>query len=157
MRFLWLCALAACGGGGSATVVEVPPQEVAPSPQPTDPVVQPVQPVAVDALPMHSHELWAGTYVCAQGRTDLVLHVDRVSGGTIDAVFEFSHSPSGAGGAYRMSGSIDGDGTVQLTPGQWLDQPSGYVSVGMHGSVRGDAFRGRMDHPTCSTFALRRR
>lgn len=147
-----LLALSACApAASSATVIEVPPQEALPTPQPT-------AQVAVQAAPvMQAGEDWVGTYTCAQGRTTLVLHVDRVSGSTVDAVFQFSHSPSGAAGAYQMRGTLDGSGGVNLVPGRWLDQPQGYVSVGMTGGVRGDAFTGRMDHESCGTFALRRR
>jgi hypothetical protein len=145
-----LLMVAACGSAGSATVVEVPPQDL-PPPQPT-------QQVVVEAAPVfRAGEQWVGTYVCAQGRTDLVLHIDRVAADTVDAVFEFSHSPSGAGGAYQMRGTIDGSAGVHLVPGRWLDQPPNYVSVGMTGAVRGDAFTGRMDNPSCGSFTLQRR
>jgi hypothetical protein len=95
--------------------------------------------------------------MCAQGQTDLALHLDRAGDGSIDGVFEFSHAPSGAGGSYKLRGSVDSNGNVRLVPGPWLDRPRGYVSVGMRGGVHGDTFTGRIDNATCGEFALRRR
>jgi len=145
-------ALVACGSASSSTVVEVPPQDLPPPPPPTAQVV-----VAPPAAPMRAGEEWIGRYVCAQGETDLDLRIDRVTGDSIEATFEFSHGPSGAGGAYRMRGTITPGGQVTLVPGPWIDRPSGYISVGMHGDVQGARFFGRMDHSSCSTFDLRRR
>jgi hypothetical protein len=153
VRHLALVALlAACGGAEGATVVEVPPQDLPPSPQP---VVQ--EQVVAQAPLMRGGEDWVGVYTCAQGKTDLVLHIDGVSGSSVSAVFEFSHSPSGAGGAYRLLGTIQPDGAVTLVPGAWLDRPSGYISVGMSGRVRGNAFTGRITEESCGSFALTRR
>jgi hypothetical protein len=145
MRPLAALALVACGSASSSTVVEIPPQELPPSPPPAL------------VTPMNAGEQWIGRYVCAQGSTDLDLHIDRVAGDSIEATFEFSHGPSGAGGAYRMRGTITPSGQVTLVPGPWIERPSGYVSVGMHGDVQGARFFGRMDHASCSTFDLRRR
>jgi hypothetical protein len=147
----WL--LTACAPEASATVVEVPPQELPPSPQAT---VQPTQPVVDTPGPMRSHEEWVGTYTCAQGETELILHLDRSPDGSITGVFEFSHSPSGAAGAYKMTGAIEPNGNVRLVPGPWVQRPTNYISVGMHGRVRGDTFTGRMDHASCGSFSLHR-
>ena len=149
-RLFFLVALAACGSASTSTVVEVPPPQELPQQQAAP------APVAAAAL-MNTGEQWIGRYVCAQGETDLDLHIDRVMGDSIDATFEFSHGPSGAGGVYRMRGTIGPGGQVTLVPGAWIERPSGYISVGMHGDVRGAVFAGRMDHASCSTFDLRRR
>ncbi len=151
MKRLFAVALAACGSASTSTVVEVPPPQ---EPQPPPPAT--VQVIAAPS-PMRAGEEWVGRYVCAQGETDLDLHVDRVMGDSLEATFEFSHGPSGAGGAYKMRGTIAPNGQVTLTPGAWIDRPSGYVSVGMHGDVQGARFAGRMDHASCTTFDLRRR
>jgi hypothetical protein len=146
--------VAACAPESSGTVVEVPPQPL-PSPPPAD--TAPAAPVAAAPAPMRSDEEWIGTYRCAQGETDLDLRVDRVVGGAVEAVFQFSHAASGASGAYEMHGTLSPDGRVALVPGRWLSRPPNYVSVGMHGEVRGDDFTGRIDNPTCGAFRLRRR
>jgi hypothetical protein len=152
-RFALAWLLVACAPEASATVVEVPPQELPTAPQAT---VQPTEPAVDTAGPMRSHEDWVGTYTCAQGETELILHLDRSADGSIAGVFEFSHSPSGAAGAYKMTGSIDSSGSVRLVPGLWLQRPNNYMSVGMHGRVRGDTFAGRMDNPSCGNFSLHR-
>jgi len=102
-------------------------------------------------------EQWSGTYVCAQGQTDLVLTVKHTTSTVLDAIFEFSHSPTGASGSLKMHGTLDANGNVQLVPGQWINQPANYRGVGLQGTIRGDSFTGRVDGPSCSTFSLRRR
>jgi hypothetical protein len=152
MKRFFVALLAACGSASTSTVVEIPPtQDLPPPPPPAT-----VQVVAAPSL-MRAGEEWVGRYVCAQGETDLDLHIDRVMGDSLEATFEFSHGPSGAGGSYKMRGTIAPNGQVTLTPGAWIDRPSGYMSVGMHGDVRGTRFAGRMDHESCTTFDLRRR
>ena len=150
MKYFVFVVLTACGSASTSTVVEVPPQDL-PPPQATVQVV-----VAAPAL-MRGGEEWIGRYVCAQGETDLDLHIDRVVGDSVDARFEFSHGPSGAGGVYGMHGTIAPNGQVTLAPGQWIERPPGYVSVGMHGDIQGNRFAGRIDNSSCGTFDLRRR
>lgn len=155
MKRGWALVFSVCAcSASSVTVTEVPPQELPPSPQPT---AQTVMVEVAPATPMHSGEQWVGTYECAQGQTDLALHIDMVTPRSVDAIFEFSHAPSGAAGAYKVHGSVDASGNVRLVPGPWLNRPQGYVSVGMSGRVREDAFTGRIDHPTCGSFSLQRR
>jgi len=150
-----LALLAACAPESTATVVEVPPAQVQPSPQP-EPAPQVLVQRPVGAQPLHGGEVWRGTYVCAQGETDLALHVESVSDGAVEAVFEFEHAPSGASGAYRMNGTVSPDGAVELAPGAWIRRPPNYVGVGMRGRVRGDSFTGRIENSTCGGFRLRR-
>jgi hypothetical protein len=147
-RLVLLASLVVACGASPAVVVEVPPQQE-PLPQPQQQQPQP-QPVA-------TAEEWLGTYTCAQGETDLALHVRHTSPDGLEAVFEFSHGPSNANGSYRMRGTIAPNGEITLVPGEWIDRPRNYVSVGMHGVVRGATFTGQMDNPTCSVFSLRRR
>jgi hypothetical protein len=144
----------ACSPEPSGTVVEIPPPAAPPLPTVTAQVVlpPPSPPVA-----LRSGDEWVGTYTCAQGETDLALHVSRVWGDNVEAVFDFSHGPSGAAGAYEMRGTVGPGGEVTLEPGPWLRHPSGYVSVGMHGTARGDAFSGRIENSSCGGFSLRRR
>lgn len=146
-------ALSACGPAETATVVEVPPQEL-PTASAT---VQIALPPPSVATPVHPGEEWVGTYQCAQGVTDVIVHIDRVTGSAVDARFEFSHSPSGAAGMYEMRGTVQPDGRAHFLPGRWIDQPPGYVTVGMTGQVQGDAFVGRIDNPSCGGFSVRRR
>ena len=147
-------ALGACAPEPTGTVVEIAPQALPPPPPPVTAQVVVAPPPAVA---LRSGDEWIGTYTCAQGQTDLALHVSRVWGENVEAVFDFSHAPSGAAGAYEMRGTVGPEGDVELLPGPWLRHPSGYVSVGMRGTVRGDSFTGRIENSTCGGFALRRR
>lgn len=148
-------ALGACAPEPTGTVVEIAPQALPPPPPPVTAQVVVVAPPPAVAL--RSGDEWIGTYTCAQGQTDLALHVSRVWGENVEAVFDFSHAPSGASGAYEMRGTASPEGDVELLPGPWLRHPSGYVSVGMRGAVRGDSFTGRIENSTCGGFSLRRR
>ena len=147
-----LC-VAACAPEPTATVVEVPPQEAPPPPTAAAPALVQAPPAWA---PTRSGDEWVGTYTCAQGETDLALHVRQVRDGTIEAVFDFSHAASGASGAYVVVGNVLRN-HVTLQPQQWLRRPPGYVMVGMRGEIRGDTFSGRIDDPSCEGFSLRRR
>ena len=146
-----LSLLVACGG--EVTVTEVPPQPMPPPPPPA--VTVQVVPAPQRGL-LNAGEDWIGRYQCAQGLTDLDLHIDAVNGDQVDATFIFAHGPSSAAGSYKMRGTIAPDGNVVLVPGPWVARPPNYVSVGMSGVVNGTAFRGRIDNPTCGVFTVRR-
>ncbi|HSQ61971.1 MAG TPA: hypothetical protein VLM85_02105 [Polyangiaceae bacterium] len=153
-RAAWLAialAAAGCAESNSATVVEIPPPAQADVPAP---VVAAPPPAAREAVPGLVGE-WRGSYECAQGATNLALHVTRVSP-EVAAVFEFSHEGSGASGAYELRGQLGGSGEVSLVPTGWIDRPPGYVMVGMRGTVSGDVFRGTITEPSCRGFQVRR-
>ena len=143
-----LALLVACGG--EVTVTEVPPQQQMPLPPP------PTATVAAGPGYINTGEDWIGQYRCAQGATDLDLHIDAVSGNQVDATFIFAHGPSGAAGSFKMRGTIDPNGNVALAPGPWIARPPSYESVGMSGSVHGTTFRGRIDNPSCGVFIVHR-
>jgi hypothetical protein len=151
MKALVLMFVVACGGGSA--VVEVPPQQeqLPPPPPPTAQVV-----IVAPAAPIRGGEDWIGRYTCAQGETDLDLHIDAVRGDQLEATFIFAHGPSDAAGSYKLRGSIAPDGQVMLVPGPWLSRPPNYVSVGMRGVVQGNTFRGRIENPSCGEFIVRR-
>lgn len=156
MRFVVFCVLAACSPALSAPVVEVSaanPQPVAPL-GPTEPFTQP-QPEAPSKNPFAIHQAWTGSYLCAQGDTDLVFTIMDVRGNDIDAIFEFDHESSGAYGSYRMKGHVDPKTSrVTFVPTVWIEQPPNYTSVGMTGVVKNDRFEGRIDNETCGDFSL---
>lgn len=157
MKRLAFLALAACGGGSTSTVVEIPPQDL-PQPQATVQVAasQP-QPAAPATALVRPGEDWFGRYVCAQGETDLDLRIENVTADSVEATFIFAHGPSGAAGSYRMRGTISPSGRMRLVPSAWIQRPPNYVMVGMSGELRGDTFSGRIDDPSCSEFVVRRR
>lgn len=109
------------------------------------------------ANPFVHRRVWRGVYDCPQGRTDLTLRVIEASDVRVRAIFDFHHVPSGAAGQYFVLGPFDPEsGRVTLVPGPWIDQPDGYVSVGMEGQVSADGhlFSGRIAHPSCGSFRV---
>lgn len=108
--------------------------------------------------PFAERRLWRGTYDCPQGRTDLVLEVTDAREDWVRAIFSFRHGPSRAEGRYFVAGHFDPrTGSVSLAPGPWIEQPEGYVSVGMEGqvSLKGKSIKGRITHPDCGGFQLK--
>ena len=101
---------------------------------------------------------WAGTYDCAQGRTDVTLHVTDARGTWVRGIFEFRHAASGATGKYLVAGPWDeNSGRILLAPGPWIEQPDGWVSVGLDGHVSRDSkvYAGKVTDPDCGAFRLR--
>jgi hypothetical protein len=122
------------------------------SPPPPAPPALPVD------NPFASTRTWVGEYDCPQGITDMKLRISSVRGDRVDAIYEFHHGPSGASGRYHTSGIFDpSTRVVTFSPGEWIERPSGYVTVGMQGRVSNDNvhFNGRIAHERCGRFALR--
>jgi len=111
--------------------------------------------------PFDRGDRFAGHYVCAQGRTELTLVIEDLDGTEVSAIFEFDYPGGGgthapASGSYRMHGSVDPrSGVVHLDPERWIEQPDGYVMVGLVGQVsRTGSISGAVKGPGCSTFYL---
>jgi len=85
--------------------------------------------------------VWEGSYVCSQGPTKLRLTINSTGaadGSDVTALFEFSALPSNPAvrsGSFNMTGTIQGNGLLDLIPGQWVQQPSGYVGVSLASTV----------------------
>lgn len=111
-------------------------------------------------LPVES--VWEGRYLCAQGATALTLTVRPAGPDAVTAIFAFGPTPENPEvprGSYSMRGLLSaGSHTVHLVPERWIAQPRGYVMVGMSGTfdVQGGTMQGRIDHPSCGPFQLRR-
>lgn len=134
-----------------ATVVAAPATTIAPA------VAPPPDPPPSEVLnPFAASQEWRGTYVCAQGETQLFLKIKRVDHEMVHAVFAFFHDGSGVSGAYEVSGAWSArSGQLSLVPGAWLHRPSNYVTVGLTGTVSKDVYEGRVDNATCKTFRVR--
>src|SRR5512140_500761 len=107
---------------------------------------------------------WQGFYVCAQGRTALTLTVTG-DPAALDGTFEFGplpENPTVPHGKYAMRGTavrLDaGEYKVALQPARWIEQPPGYVMVGLEAtsSREHDALVGRITDATCGEVALSR-
>ena len=113
-------------------------------------------------------QVWIGSYLCGQGDTDLQLEITEVDAdGTVAAVFDFDHNEDPANvcsGRYTVSGMLGADGSLQFEPEQagsgtvgWLENPCGYVSVGLMGTVAlqpsGElTYAGTIENAACGAF-----
>lgn len=103
---------------------------------------------------LRAGDTFTGSYVCAQGDTDLILRVLSVQGATLRVEFAFAHRPSRAAGSYTLTGLCAGD-HVTLQPEAWIRRPPGYIMVGMEGdAARGGRFSGRITHASCGAFSV---
>jgi len=110
------------------------------------------------AMPFAPGQTWVGTYTCSQGDTDLTLAITRVDGMHVYGVFKFRHAASGAKGSYDLDGTFDPTTSgLTLLPGEWIEHPKGYTSVGMIGTVSNDVYSGTIDFSGCSAFSVRLR
>jgi hypothetical protein len=115
------------------------------------------------------HTEWRGTYVCEQGVTGLSLSLDRTCPNDAECrltgVFRFTAAPENPNvpdGAYRITGTMTTDARDELVitvlPGEWLDQPESYESVGF--TATSDPARthlhGKIQNPNCSTLDVTR-
>lgn len=113
-------------------------------------------PVRNQPNPFKADQYWSGSYTCAQGETDLTLHIVRVDGLRIEAEFEFD-VPNGPSGSFHTSGSYDPTHAgLTLRAGDWISRPAGYQPVDLHGTVNtaGDEVEGKIDHDTCTDFSI---
>jgi opacity protein-like surface antigen len=105
---------------------------------------------------------WQGTYVCAQGATELTLQVEQAGGNQVTALFHFyagAENPLVPEGCFEMSGVYDAaTGRIDLGAGRWMLRPTGFVTVDLSGTVNrdGSEMTGAVAGPGCSTFSLRR-
>lgn len=116
----------------------------------------------VHDLPQHS--VWSGAYHCAQGLTAVTLTLDVTGAGDATAIFAFGpleENPSLPRGSYRMRGRLFPRGSslqLRLDPDAWIDQPAGYMMVGLDVTV--DTTRryldGRITDERCGQVTLRR-
>jgi hypothetical protein len=139
------------------TAPTLPPEEAARA-RPAPVAVIATAGEATDS-PWATGDTWTGSYVCPQGPTTLQLHVVRVRGPSVDAVFDFEHAPSGASGQFEMNGHYDvGTRRLHLVAGDWLARPPNYVTVDLDGRVSADGrvYSGGVLASGCSSFLVRR-
>lgn len=82
---------------------------------------------------------WEGRYRCGQGEIRARLFITRISGDSLQGHFSFyptQTNPSVPRGAYRVTGQqVEASGEIEITPGAWLQQPPGYASGPIRGSI----------------------
>lgn len=134
-----------------------------PPPAP-EPVHNTAPPGMVERMGPPEHSVWRGKYTCAQGLTALQLTIDVASTGDANAVFEFGPhegNPDLPSGSYRMVGSVREIGPklqIRLAPERWIDQPEGYLMVGLEADSDAEQRRltGRITYEGCGGVELRR-
>lgn len=155
MRPVWLVLLAACW-------TQPPP--------PQAPAVENSAPA--ESAPAPADEIrrseWRGTYTCAQGLTALHLTLEQrcaAAGCQVGGVFEFgpvAENPSVAHGSYHVIGEISpgpgGEAVLTLRPDAWIDQPPGYIMVGLTATTDHDQrlLHGQIDDTACGELSLDR-
>jgi hypothetical protein len=151
-------ALTGCTTTPAVVIAPTLPPEAAPATRPAPVAVMPAAQEGTDN-PWATGETWTGHYVCPQGPTALQLHVLRVQGLNVDAVFDFEHAASGASGQFEMNGHYDpGTRRLHLVAGDWLARPPNYVTVDLDGRVSSDGriYSGWVSAVGCGTFLVRR-
>lgn len=107
--------------------------------------------------PLQVDSIWKGKYTCPQGETDLDLKVLESDPEHVLAVFEFSHSPSGAKGSFYLHGKYDSDSReLKLTSGKWINRPFHYLPVDMDGKLSEDLkrYEGVIPNFGCGAFSV---
>ncbi|MDB4994283.1 MAG: hypothetical protein JWM74_1715 [Myxococcaceae bacterium] len=111
-----------------------------------------------DAIAFSGGQTWSGSYVCTQGKTDVALHISKVTGNNVEAVFDFK-VPNAPNGKYKMSG-VYAPATrhLRLNAGEWIVQPAGYGTVPVDATVSADgkAYTGKVVASGCSDFSVHR-
>jgi hypothetical protein len=102
--------------------------------------------------------IWTGTYDCQQGKTGLMLTVTADTNG-LNAIFAFMPHPSNPTvpmGSFMMHGGMKpGSNTIEFKPMKWIQQPPGFVSVGLVGKLKNNKFTGKITGaPGCKGFSL---
>lgn len=111
------------------------------------------------ASPFDPGDNWTGTYTCPQGVTNLDLVVVSTDGASIVALFDFTFEA--ITGSFYLDGTFDkSTGVATFQPGAWIDQPPGWFTVGMTGTVDVCAspmtYTGAITATGCGSFALTR-
>lgn len=82
---------------------------------------------------------WEGRYICGQGVTALHLTIRKGAANAITATFSFGpvpENPEVPEGRYQMRGTYDpASRRMKLDGVKWIDEPAGYVMVGLDGHM----------------------
>lgn len=85
--------------------------------------------------------VWNGSYGCGPGGTSLRLTLTSSGdpqSGDLTGLFEFFPSdinPSTPSGSFKLTGTIEDDGGLLLEPGEWIQQPPDFFSIGLRANV----------------------
>lgn len=104
--------------------------------------------------------VWDGTYTCGQGLTAVTLIIEP-DGEQWSGLFSFGPDKANKDvpeGLYELT-ITDNGGEISFIGGDWVTQPTGYVTVDLHGRMSDDrtAIVGSVDFEGCDTFEVTRR
>src|SRR5438105_12019885 len=109
--------------------------------------------------------VWEGHDTCAQGDTAVRLTIGWRADGSARAVFEFGplpDNPTVPSGSYALRGIVRDDPSgaleIQLAPDRWIDQPAGYLMVGVFAvsDVQREHLAGKIDMAGCGAIEATR-
>ncbi|MGF7150781.1 hypothetical protein FHS96_004442 [Sphingomonas zeicaulis] len=131
------------------TSIPIPKPTLAPPPTPTS---SPSSSLSASTIPAGSY---AGTYLCAQGWTNVTLDFNPPSGGSQRARTRFGGNDGVPRGSYTLTVEPQGNGRFYLRPLRWEQRPPGFVMVGLTVSVDGRRITGKVD-PPCGAVRVER-
>jgi hypothetical protein len=101
---------------------------------------------------------WRGSYSCNQGHTGLLLTIAESADLTFKGEFAFfplPDNPRVPKGRFAIEGSFNPkSGRVDIKGAKWIEQPTNYRMVDLHGVVSddGSAIDGKVEFTGCSGF-----
>lgn len=148
----------------AAAPSSVPPVSASPALAATSPTPVSTSPAAAPSSTAPAKPavagVWTGTYTCNQGLTGMRMTITDAGGDTVQATLEFyavAGNPSVPDGSYVLTGTYSQPNGLVLIPDHWINQPDGYVMVGLSGPPpSGSSMHGTVQDPSCSTFSVTR-
>ena len=113
--------------------------------------------------PLKDKQTWSGYYACSQGVASLILRINSVleikntDVLNVEAIFDFDYGDRRGVGKYYLYGQYNPKNrTLLLNPGDWIQRPSGYLTVGMDGKISSDGkhYTGKILSSGCREFDL---
>jgi hypothetical protein len=101
---------------------------------------------------------WKGSYSCLQGHTGLLLTIAQSDDTSFKGEFAFfplPDNPRVPKGRFAIEGSLNPkSGRVDIKGAKWIEQPTNYRMVDLHGIVSddGSAIDGKVEFTGCSGF-----
>jgi hypothetical protein len=103
---------------------------------------------------------WTGTYYCNQGLTGMRMTITSAGGDEVRALIDFYAVPSNPGvssGSAEETGNYTATTGLVLIPDYWINQPFGYVMVGLSAPPpNGNSMHGIVQGENCTTFSASR-
>lgn len=100
-------------------------------------------------------DTWKGSYSCARTNVPMLLKIMETDGTRVSAILEFDFA--GTKGSFWVSGQyLAASRRLDLTPGTWVDQPKGFGSVPLTGTLDAALSRYSGEVKGCGPFLVTR-